>query len=181
MSSGPRAVPTYAGKAAPNNYVGGLGRGAIGFTTRSDIGPARDQPAPDMPQFGLQPTQALANIADGGGGGSGAPSRPPRDGDKPESHAETQFDEEYGYGGTLFGNDTPYEEDDAEADRVYEAIDERMDERRKRRREEQLLETMKQYATNNPSISRPCFASCPYSLLVPCFFNLFCWACLRGC
>ncbi len=28
----------------PGNYVAGLGRGAIGFTTRSDIGPARHQP-----------------------------------------------------------------------------------------------------------------------------------------
>jgi pre-mRNA-processing factor 6 len=30
----------------PANYVPGLGRGATGFTTRSDIGPARM--APDM-------------------------------------------------------------------------------------------------------------------------------------
>lgn len=30
------------GKPAPPNYVAGLGRGAQGFTTRSDIGPARD-------------------------------------------------------------------------------------------------------------------------------------------
>ena len=32
---------------SPKNYVAGLGRGATGFTTRSDIGPARA--APDMP------------------------------------------------------------------------------------------------------------------------------------
>jgi len=31
----------------PSNYVPGLGRGATGFTTRSDIGPARM--APEMP------------------------------------------------------------------------------------------------------------------------------------
>lgn len=35
------AIPT------PPNYVPGLGRGATGFTTRSDIGPARM--APDLP------------------------------------------------------------------------------------------------------------------------------------
>ena len=160
MSSGPRAVPTYSGKAAPTNYVGGLGRGAIGFTTRSDIGPARDQPAPDMPQFGLQPTQALTNLANGSGG-TGVPSRPLRDDEKPESYAETQFNEETGYGGSLFGNDTPYEEDDAEADRVYEAIDERMDERRKRRREEQLLETMKQCVTL--VFTFPCYVARSYA------------------
>ena len=33
--------------APPANYVPGLGRGATGFTTRSDIGPARM--APEMP------------------------------------------------------------------------------------------------------------------------------------
>lgn len=33
--------------AVPANYVPGLGRGATGFTTRSDIGPARM--APEMP------------------------------------------------------------------------------------------------------------------------------------
>ena len=152
MSSGPRAVPTYAGRqGVPGNYVAGLGRGAIGFTTRSDIGPARDAPAPDMPQFGMQPTKMLSQAAEGGDGVPGG--GPPRgSGEKSETYDETQYDEEYGYGGTLFG-DTPYEEDDAEADRIYEAIDERMDERRKRRREEQMLENMKKYRSERPKIS----------------------------
>eukprot|EP00614_Pseudopedinella_elastica_P016698 CAMPEP_0172649228 /NCGR_PEP_ID=MMETSP1068-20121228/241681_1 /TAXON_ID=35684 /ORGANISM="Pseudopedinella elastica, Strain CCMP716" /LENGTH=985 /DNA_ID=CAMNT_0013463579 /DNA_START=45 /DNA_END=3002 /DNA_ORIENTATION=- len=146
MSSGPRAVATYDGKA-PGNYVAGLGRGAIGFTTRSDIGPARDQPAPDMPQFGVQPTQMLA-----GNASSGAVQRAAAERASEDQVDESQFDEEYGYGGNLFG-DTPYEEDDAEADRIYEAIDERMDERRKRRREQQLLENMKKYREERPKIS----------------------------
>ncbi len=38
---------TFLGMAAPAGYVPGLGRGANGFTTRSDIGPARD--SMDMP------------------------------------------------------------------------------------------------------------------------------------
>ncbi|CAB1116187.1 unnamed protein product [Ectocarpus sp. CCAP 1310/34] len=29
------------GEGAPSNHVAGLGRGAVGFTNRSDIGPAR--------------------------------------------------------------------------------------------------------------------------------------------
>jgi hypothetical protein len=67
-----------------------------------------------MPQFGLQPTAML----------SAPPARGPpagASGDKgeKEDYSETQYDEEYGYGGSLFG-DTPYEEDDAEADRIYE-------------------------------------------------------------
>lgn len=37
---GSRAPQTFK-VAAPSNYVAGVGRGAMGFTTRSDIGPAR--------------------------------------------------------------------------------------------------------------------------------------------
>ncbi|OLY79080.1 Pre-mRNA-splicing factor prp1 [Smittium mucronatum] len=37
-----RANKDFIGKPAPPNYVAGLGRGATGFTTRSDIGPARE-------------------------------------------------------------------------------------------------------------------------------------------
>ena len=33
----------------------------------------------------------------------------------------------------LFGGDAPYEDDDREADKIYQAIDDRMDARRKRR------------------------------------------------
>lgn len=32
----------FMGMAAPAGYIPGLGRGATGFTTRSDIGPAKD-------------------------------------------------------------------------------------------------------------------------------------------
>jgi pre-mRNA-processing factor 6 len=35
----------FLGKPAPIGYVAGIGRGATGFTTRSDIGPARDSVA----------------------------------------------------------------------------------------------------------------------------------------
>jgi pre-mRNA-processing factor 6 len=34
--------PEFLSKAAPAGYVAGLGRGATGFTTRSDLGTARD-------------------------------------------------------------------------------------------------------------------------------------------
>jgi pre-mRNA-processing factor 6 len=55
----------------PPNYVAGLGRGATGFTTRSDIGPARMLPGGDL-----------------SGGAPGAPGAPPRPGaapvDKPQ-------------------------------------------------------------------------------------------------
>ncbi|PVU88344.1 hypothetical protein BB559_004862 [Furculomyces boomerangus] len=44
-----KATKDFLGKPAPPNYVAGLARGATGFTTRSDIGPAREgafEPAP---------------------------------------------------------------------------------------------------------------------------------------
>ncbi|CAN0072809.1 unnamed protein product, partial [Ascophyllum nodosum] len=44
---------------APSNYVAGLGRGAVGFTTRSDIGPAR---AP-LPEAGAGPPGAGSSSA----------------------------------------------------------------------------------------------------------------------
>lgn len=35
-------VKDFLGKPAPAGYIAGLGRGATGFVTRPDIGPARD-------------------------------------------------------------------------------------------------------------------------------------------
>lgn len=40
----PGSKVDYNALKAPSNYVPGLGRGATGFTTRSDIGPARAGP-----------------------------------------------------------------------------------------------------------------------------------------
>ena len=38
----------FLNQPAPENYVAGLGRGATGFTTRSDLGPAREGPSEDQ-------------------------------------------------------------------------------------------------------------------------------------
>ncbi len=46
MALNPR-VKSFIGQAAPPGYVAGVGRGAIAFTTRSDIGPAKT--ADDLP------------------------------------------------------------------------------------------------------------------------------------
>ncbi|VDP64058.1 unnamed protein product [Heligmosomoides polygyrus] len=43
----------FMGMPAPAGYVPGVGRGATGFTTRSDIGPARE--ATDVPETGTGP------------------------------------------------------------------------------------------------------------------------------
>ena len=38
----------FLSQQAPENYVAGLGRGATGFTTRSDLGPAREGPSEEQ-------------------------------------------------------------------------------------------------------------------------------------
>jgi pre-mRNA-processing factor 6 len=57
-------------------------------------------------------------------------------------YSESNYDEFSGYGEKLFRG-LPYEEDDFEADRIYESVDEKMEGRRKRQRELQMLEDRK--------------------------------------
>lgn len=117
---------TYKNSKAPSGYVPGLGRGATGFTTRSDIGPAR-------PAVGSAAT---------------APSPAP---EPEEDYSESNYDEFSGYSGSLFSNVT-YEEDDQEADEIYYNVDERMDSRRKRRREQRLNKEVEEFRKKNPKI-----------------------------
>lgn len=149
--------------SAPANYVAGLGRGAIGFTTRSDIGPAREALAPGIEDVAsISMPQPPPGYVAGAGRGMGdlarsqgelplTAARKKPDGDD-GNYNDSNYDQFAGYGGALF-RDTPYEEDDAQADRIYEAIDERMDSRRKRAREEKMLETIKKYRDERPKIS----------------------------
>lgn len=109
---------------APLGYVPGLGRGATGFTTRSDIGPARE--SGDISDERHAPPPKKKSDGDDA------------DGEEEEDLNDANYDEEFGYGGSLFKND-PYEKDDEEADAIYEAIDKRQDERRKERREKRFV------------------------------------------
>ncbi|GAA5937627.1 U4/U6-U5 snRNP complex subunit PRP6 [Sporobolomyces koalae] len=93
--------------APPPSYVAGAGRGAQGFTTRSDIGPARDQ-----------------NMADG----EGEPEER-----KEEEYDPDRYQDPENETGLFAG--TVYEADDEEADRIYDLVDAKIDERRKARRE----------------------------------------------
>ncbi|XP_030829995.1 pre-mRNA-processing factor 6 [Strongylocentrotus purpuratus] len=123
---------------APLGYVPGLGRGATGFTTRSDIGPARE----------------ANDISDDR---HPAPKKKKKKDDDDNSDDEdlndNNFDEFTGYGGGLF-NSGPYEKDDEEADAVYDAIDKRMDEKRKERREKRLREEIEKYRQERPKIQQ---------------------------
>ncbi|KAJ1951566.1 U4/U6 x U5 tri-snRNP complex subunit Prp1 [Linderina macrospora] len=99
----------FLGKPAPPGYVAGLGRGATGFTTRSDIGPAREaSTASDkLPSRTPQPT----------------------DQDDPRFH---DTENEIG----LFRN-APYEADDEEADKIWASIDTKMELRHAARHQKQ--------------------------------------------
>jgi len=134
-----------------------------GFTTRSDIGPARPVTAPGVDAISGLPLldgPPVGYIA-GRGRGMGELARDQgelsvkqlqQDQDRGD-YSESNYDEFSGYSESLFARGTPYEEDDVEADLIYEAIDERMDSRRKRRREIQMLEQMKKNRNNRPKIA----------------------------
>jgi pre-mRNA-processing factor 6 len=137
--------------AAPSNYVAGVGRGAMGFTTRSDIGPARPAIAPaetpGEPQFGQAPAGYVAGRGRGMGElakeqGGLSEKQQQQEVDRGD-YSESNYDEFSGYGEKLFTSSTPYGDDDAEADNIYEGIDDFMEGRRKRKREQQLLDAEK--------------------------------------
>ena len=114
----------FLSQPAPENYVAGLGRGATGFTTRSDLGPAREGPSEE------QLKEALAKRA--AALGASAPTAYGVKKKQDEDDHEEQFrDAENEEGLFATGN---YDRDDDEADRIYQDVDERMDRRRKVRR-----------------------------------------------
>ncbi|KAH9727047.1 TPR REGION domain-containing protein [Citrus sinensis] len=119
------------------NYIAGAGRGASGFTTRSDIGPARTAP----------PSTII-----------GLPRLKPRDDDGEDDNDDDgnngyqqNFDHFEGNDAGLFAN-SEYDDEDKEADAVWESIDKRMESRRKSRREARLEEEIKNYRRKNPTI-----------------------------
>eukprot|EP01039_Chlorochromonas_danica_P003475 gene3475-3807_t len=141
---GPRSAPTY-NISAPSNYVAGIGRGALGFTTRSDIGPAR--PATGAPSvdaaFGQPPPGYVAGLGRGMGDlarsqGVAAPVPAATEMDRMD-YSESNYDEFTGYSERLFSH-AAYEEDDVEADAIYTSVDDAMEARRKRVREKQLIQ-----------------------------------------
>lgn len=116
---------------APAGYVPGAGRGASGFTTRGDLGPAAAGPGP----LGAPPQ---------GGGASGAGAA---DG------APQEFDRTFGNDGGLLGRAGEYDDEDREADGVWEAVDARMADRRRGHREQRLKAEIEQYRATKPKIT----------------------------
>ncbi|EJF63314.1 hypothetical protein DICSQDRAFT_102468 [Dichomitus squalens LYAD-421 SS1] len=113
---------------APASYVAGLGRGASGFTTRSDIGPAREGPS----------AEAIAEAQ-------------ARRGEEAEVDPDQFQDPDNEYG--LFAG-TTYEADDEEADKIYEMVDKNMDARRRARREARENEELAKLRAERPKIQQ---------------------------
>lgn len=132
----------FLNQPAPENYVAGLGRGATGFTTRSDLGPAREGPSED--QVGVrrnapwillttdaQIKAALQKRAEQLGTAApsayGVPEKKADDDDDDE-----RFQDPENETGLFAGGD--FTREDQEADDIYAAVDEKMEKRRRARR-----------------------------------------------
>uniref|UniRef100_A0A6G1S430 Pre-mRNA-processing factor 6 n=1 Tax=Aceria tosichella TaxID=561515 RepID=A0A6G1S430_9ACAR len=147
----------FLNKPAPPGYVAGIGRGATGFTTRSDIGPAREAAAFVRPDD--DPAAAAGPSSSGGVAAKpksgGANKRNHNDDDEEEEDLnESNYDEFAGYGGSLFSRRDPYEEDDEEADRIYAGVDKHIDERGKALREKRARQELELYRQKRPKIQQ---------------------------
>jgi pre-mRNA-processing factor 6 len=114
----------FLSQQAPENYVAGLGRGATGFTTRSDLGPARSGPSEDQIKEALAKRAAQLGLGPDGA----KPAADEEKDDEPDRYDQDP-DNEVG----LFSGGQ-YDRDDDEADRIYQEVDEKMDKRRRIRR-----------------------------------------------
>ena len=120
----------FLSQPAPENYVAGLGRGATGFTTRSDLGPAREGPTPEQIQAALAKRAQLLGAAPPTAYGAGR-EKGGKDEEKEEEEDERFQDPDNEVGLFAYGQ---FDQDDDEADRIYDEVDEKMDKRRRARR-----------------------------------------------
>lgn len=125
----------FLSQAPPPGYVAGLGRGATGFTTRSDIGPAREGPSDG--QIGK------------GEGTKDEEGEDDYDDDGRNEDAPDDQDPENETG--LFAG-AIYERDDVEADRIWAGVDAQMDERRRKKREQREREELEKLRREKPKI-----------------------------
>ncbi|KAF4690161.1 Pre-mRNA-processing factor 6 [Perkinsus olseni] len=166
-----------AGYPPPPGYTAGKGRGAGGFhvATRAEFA--------GLPQFppiapgtlgshsrAFQKSKLARDSTAGAGqhsihgratGFTGGVSRDdassseitPIQDEENQDLGDSNFDEFAGYGGSLFQN-TVYDEDDKEADEMYEQVDERLDEKRKKWREERMRDELLKMRDERPTISQ---------------------------
>ncbi|KAM0333160.1 hypothetical protein ACHAQA_001820 [Verticillium albo-atrum] len=133
----------FLSQPAPENYIAGIGRGATGFTTRSDLGPAREGPSED------QIKEAVAKRAAQLGIGEDGKKADDKGDDKGDDDRFKDPDNEVG----LFAGGL-YDKDDEEADRIWQEVDEKMGKRRQKQREAREQAEKDEYERNNPKISQ---------------------------
>ncbi|KAI1812632.1 PRP1 splicing factor [Poronia punctata] len=133
----------FLNQPAPENYVAGLGRGATGFTTRSDLGPAREGPSEDQIKEVLAKRAAQLGFTDPSTG---------KKKEQEEDDNDERFQDPDNEVGLFAGG--IYDKDDDEADRIYRDIDEKMDKRRRARREAREKAEREEYERKNPKISQ---------------------------
>lgn len=139
----PKPRLEFLSSKPPPNYVAGLGRGATGFTTRSDIGTAA-RIAPGLPG-GVGRGRGKGKEDEGGAEYD--------DADEEKGYDENQaFDEFEGNDLGLLGTSAE-DDDDIEADRVWKAIDERMESRKKDKKEAKLKQEIKEFNASNLKIT----------------------------
>ncbi|CAI7676377.1 unnamed protein product [Penicillium palitans] len=119
----------FTQQVAPENYVAGLGRGATGFTTRSDLGPAREGPTPEQIQAALAKRAQLLGAAAPTAYGATTREKGGKEEDKEEEDERFQ-DPDNEVGLFAYGQ---FDQEDDEADRIYQEVDEKMDKRRRAR------------------------------------------------
>ncbi|PGH19065.1 hypothetical protein AJ79_00099 [Helicocarpus griseus UAMH5409] len=146
----------FLSQPAPENYVAGLGRGATGFTTRSDLGPAREGPTPEQIQEALTKRALLLGAAPPTAYGSSNRGEKGKGDKAKEAAVEEEEDDRFQdpeneVGLFAYGQ---YDRDDDEADRIYQEVDEKMDRRRKLRREAREQQEREEYERNNPKIQQ---------------------------
>ena len=150
---GVKAPSTYrTASAPPPGYIPGIGRGAVGFSTRSDVGSAglttdvataaaagrgivigagRGVTAAS----GIAAVRKLAATASAGRGRGAAPASGADAAGSVDAPAKSaNFDSVSGYSEALFA-DAPYDAEDADADRVYASVEATLSERGRKRRE----------------------------------------------
>merc|ERR1719375_2751100 len=138
-------------------YEAGAGRGAkTPMQTRADLGLAASVPPKrgTDAMFGNAPPGYVPGRGRGATGFIGGVSRDEvdRDDDKADL-GDTNYDEFSGYGGSLFAGGE-YDEEDKEADVVYDRVDVKMDDRRRKQREKKMREQIKELRAEKPTIQQ---------------------------
>lgn len=125
----------FLSQPAPENYVAGIGRGAVGFTTRSDLGPARDGPSEEQISSAIKKRSEQLGLTEA-----------KDDGGKDDGGDDGRYQDPDNEVGLFAGG--IYEKDDEEADRIWKEVDEKMAKRRQKQR----------LVTHTPALSQSCQA-----------------------